>query len=119
MKLKSLAIALLLIASPVFAADIDGEWKGSVDSPNGAVEVKFTFKAGEKDALTGTASSPDGGTLPIAEGKVAGGKISFSLTLDFGAGPTVLQYTGELVQDKLMLKTSVFDMPIEIALTKT
>ena len=52
MKFKALAITLLLAAAPAFAAGVDGNWAGSIDSPNGAIEIKFSFKAdGEK--LTG------------------------------------------------------------------
>ena len=40
-KMLSLAVtllALLLVAAPARAADVDGKWKGSLDTPMGAVE---------------------------------------------------------------------------------
>ncbi len=39
MKARVLAWSLLLAALPAFAADVDGKWTGSVDSPNGPVAV--------------------------------------------------------------------------------
>jgi hypothetical protein len=51
MNIRKLAFALLLVAAPAFAADVDGKWIGSVDTPNGAVDVGYTFKA-EESTLT-------------------------------------------------------------------
>ena len=45
MKTQMLVLGLLLAAMPVFAADVDGKWTGSLDTPNGAVEVNFLLKA--------------------------------------------------------------------------
>ena len=57
MNIKALALGLLLAASaPAFAADVDGKWTGSIDTPNGAVEVNYTFKA-EESTLTGAATA--------------------------------------------------------------
>jgi hypothetical protein len=119
MKIVKYVLALALFASmPLMAADIDGNWKGSMDSPNGPVEMKFTFKM-EKDKLTGSTTGPDGNPLPIADGKLAGNKVSFSISVDFGGNPQVIAYTGELVKDKLNLQMSFMDMPIPIVLTKS
>ncbi len=117
MKLKMLTLGLLLAAVPAFGADIDGKWTGSVDSPNGAVQVGFTFKA-EESTLTGTSIGPDGSSTPIKDGKIAGNKISFSLTVDFGFGPTTFNYTGDVAPAQIKLHTSFMDTPIDIALKK-
>ena len=37
--------AVLLAAVPARAADIDGKWSGSLDTPMGAVQIGFNFKA--------------------------------------------------------------------------
>jgi hypothetical protein len=116
--IKALALGLLLAASPpAFAADVDGKWTGSIDTPNGAVEVNYTFKA-EESTLTGAAIGPDGSAIPIKDGKISGNKISFTLTVDFGAGPTTFDYTGEVSPTQLKLSTSFMDMPIEVTLKK-
>jgi hypothetical protein len=117
MNIRKLAFALLLVAAPAFAADVDGKWTGSVDTPNGAVDVGYTFKA-EESTLTGTALGPDGSSIPIKNGKISGNKISFSIDLDFGAGPMTLTYTGEVSGTDMVLHTSVMDMALEIKLKK-
>ncbi len=117
MNIRALALGLLLVATPAFAADIDGKWTGTVDSPGGAVAINYTFKA-EGDTLTGSTSGPDGTALTIKDGKIAGNKVSFTLTLDFGAGPTTFKYTGEVSATELKLHTSFMDMPIDMALKK-
>jgi hypothetical protein len=118
MNIKSLVFGLLLLgATPAFAGDIDGKWSGSIDTPNGAVAVNFAFtSAGE--ALTGFQTGPDGSMIPIKDGKIADNKVTFSLTLDFGAGPTTFNYTGEVSPADLKLHTSFMDMAIDFALKK-
>ena len=117
MYIRKFAFALLLVASPAFAADIDGTWSGSIDTPGGAMQVSYTFKA-DQAKLTGTTTGPDGATIPITDGKIEGNKVSFTLTVDFGAGPTAFVYKGELNGKDLKLATSFMDMPIEMQLKK-
>jgi hypothetical protein len=118
MKLGKFALALLLaVAAPAFAADVDGKWTGSIDTPNGAVELNYTFKA-DGGTLTGFTTGPDGTQIPITDGKITGNKVSFSLTLDFGAGPATFNYTGEVSPTELKLKSSFMDMPFEFTLEK-
>ena len=117
MKLKSLGLALLLAAAPAFAADVDGKWAGALDTPGGSVPISYTFKA-EGAKLTGTTATPDGQTIAIKNGKVDGNKISFSLDVDFGQGPTVFNYTGVVTPTEIKLHSSFMDMPIDIALKK-
>ena len=118
MNIRTLALGLLFAASPAFAADIDGKWSGSLDTPNGPVAVAYTFKA-DGTTLTGSTDTPDGQSLPIANGKIEGNKVSFSMSVDFGGGPTEFKYTGELVGPDLKLKSSFMDMPFEFTLKKS
>ena len=118
MKIRTLAIAMLLASTPAFAADVDGTWSGSIDTPHGPAQISYTFKA-EGAVLTGALSLPDGRSIPIKDGEIAGNRISFSLTLDYGAGPTTFNYTGEVSVKELKLHTSFRDMPIEITLKKS
>lgn len=118
MNIRKLAFALLLLcAAPAFAADIDGKWNGSIDTPNGAVAVNFTFKS-DGSTLTGFQTGPDGSKIDIKNGKIASNKLSFSLTVDFGAGPTTFDYTGDVSPTDLKLHTSFMDMAIDFALKK-
>ncbi len=117
MKMRALLLGLVLVTSPAFAADIDGKWTGSLDTPNGPVQVNYAFKA-DGAALTGSTSVPDGSDVPIKDGKIDGKKVSFSLTLDFGAGPTTFIYTGEVSPTELKLHTEFMNMPLDFTLKK-
>ena len=117
MKIRTLILALALVATPAFAADVDGKWSGSIDTPNGAVPINYTLKA-EGATLTGSTSAPDGSAVPIKDGKITGNKLSFSLTLDFGAGPTTFLYTGEVSPTQLQLHSEFMGMPIDFTLKK-
>ncbi len=92
------------MAASAFAADIDGKWAGSLDSPNGPITIGFTFKA-DGAALTGTTTGPDGMETKISNGKIEGNKISFDVAIDFGGMPFTISYTGVLSGASLALKT--------------
>ena len=117
MKLKSLAVALILAAAPAFAADIDGKWTGSLDMGGNAIQIVYQFKS-EGAKLTGSSLGPDGNPLPIKEGKIDGNKISFAQDIDFGQGPVTFNYTGVLSPTELKLHSSFMDMPIDFTLKK-
>ena len=56
-----------------------GKWVGSVETPNGPIELTYEFKA-EGETLTGTVASAMG-SLPISNGKVAGDTLTFEVDL--------------------------------------
>jgi hypothetical protein len=118
MGIRTLACALLLASSSAFAAGVDGKWTGSIDSPNGPVQVTYVFKA-EGMKLTGTTTGPDGNVITLKNGKIEGNKISFSLDLDFGGGPTTFDYTGVVETDQLKLHSEFMGQPIDFTLKKT
>jgi hypothetical protein len=117
MKFKALAIGMLLAASPLFAAEVDGNWAGSIDSPNGAIEIKFSFKAdGEK--LSGNTTGPDGMTVNIKNGKVTGNNLAFTVDIDMAGQAMSFQYTGVISGSDLKLHTEFMGMPLDFALKK-
>lgn len=118
MKIRMLALGLLLAASPVFAADIDGNWSGSLDTPNGPVEIRFAFKA-DGDKLTGTSTGPDGMMLTIRDGKITGDTLSFAQDVDFGGQSITFNYTGMLAGGELQLHTDFNGQPLDFALKKS
>jgi hypothetical protein len=108
---------LVLAAAPARAADVDGKWSGSLDTPMGAVQVAFTFKA-DGATLTGSTSGPDGGEVPIKNGKIDGNKISFVVTLDFGGMMFDLNYTGVVSPDVVKLTIDFMGMPMSLDVKK-
>ena len=88
-----LTLALLLGSYTIFAQSLDGSWKGTRETPNGTIEITYTFKV-DGDKLTGNLSSSFG-EVPIENGKVDGKKFSFSISIqDF-----TINNSGELISD--------------------
>ena len=106
----------LLLAVSAFAADIDGKWTGTISTPNGDFPQTFTFKA-DGAKLTGSLEFMPGMEIPIADGKVDGNNISFTVTLDFGM-PFKLTYTGVVSGNELKVKGDAAGMPFEFVLKK-
>jgi hypothetical protein len=117
MNRKWLALGILLVTGPALAAELDGTWTGSVDGPNGPVEVKYEFKV-DGTKLTGTTTSPDGMQFMIKNGKVDGTKVAFVVDLDFGGNAMTFDYTGTLTGPELKLHTEYMGMPFDFTLKK-
>ena len=117
MKLGVIALAVLLFAAPVFAADLDGKWVGSLDAGGGDIQIGYTFKV-DGAKLTGTTTGPDGMEVPIKDGKIEGANISFSVELDFGGMPFTLTYKGVVTGDQIKLTADFAGMPFEIVAKK-
>jgi hypothetical protein len=77
-----LALLLLIGASGLAAAAVDptGKWVGSVETPNGPIELTYEFKL-EGEAVTGTVTSAMG-SLPISNGKVAADKFTYDVQIE-------------------------------------
>ena len=89
-----LTTTLILGCLTAFAQKgIDGTWKGTRETPNGAFEITYTYKV-EGNVLTGTWKSEFGETK-LQNGEVDGKKISYSFTIN----DRTISYTGELVSD--------------------
>jgi len=81
MRRALLALVMTMgMATVALAADPTGKWLGSVDTPNGPIELTFQFKA-EGEALTGSVSSAMG-TQDISNGKVAGDALTFEVPFE-------------------------------------
>jgi hypothetical protein len=110
-------LVLLLTAVPARAADVDGKWTGSLDTPMGAIMVGFNFKA-DGATLTGTTTGPDGGEIAIKNGKIDGDKISFLVSIDFGGMGLDLNYTGVVKKDTVEMTLDVMGMPFSFVVKK-
>ena len=117
MKLRSLALAVLLCAATVFAADVDGKWDGAISTPNGDFPVSYTLKA-DGAKLTGTLVNGDGSSVPLTDGKVDGSNITFTVTIDFGGMPLVFNYKGVVSGTEIKLSTDFMGMPFEYSVKK-
>jgi len=111
------AFVLMLVAVPARAASVDGKWTGSLDTPMGAVQVGFNFKA-DGTMLTGTTTGPDGSEIAIKNGKIDGDKISFLVSIDFGGMALDLNYSGVVKSDTVELTLDVMGMPFNFVVKK-
>jgi hypothetical protein len=117
MKLRALFLGLVVFAVSVFADPVDGKWSGSVSTPGGDFPVAFSFKA-DGATLNGTMAGMDGMDVKIADGKINGANITFSVTLDFGGMPFKLDYKGVVAADQIKLSGDAGGMPFELVVKK-
>ena len=93
-----LLVLFLVSAALGLAADLNGRWEGSINTPNGDVQLVFHFKV-DGAVLTGTVETPNG-NADIAEGKVDGDKFSFKTH----AGDAEITHEGTISGDTIQLK---------------
>jgi len=110
--------AVVFTAAPARAADVDGKWTGALDTPMGAINVGFTFKA-DGAALSGTTTGPDGMEIAIKNGKIDGDKISFVVSIDFGGMAFDLNYTGVVKPEEVAMTLDVMGMPFQFSVKKS
>lgn len=118
MKIRNTLIAFLLLAGSCFAADVDGKWSGTFTTPNGDIPVAFTFKA-DGVMLSGSSTGPDGMEIKIAEGKVDGNNISFSISVDAGGMPLTINFKGVVSPQQIKFTVDLMGMPTELTVKKT
>ncbi|MBV6428942.1 MAG: hypothetical protein KIPDCIKN_03479 [Haliscomenobacter sp.] len=99
--MKYVVVLVLALGGLVANAQsgINGDWKGTRETPNGTFEINYTFKV-EGATLTGTWKTQFG-EQPIENGKVEENKFSFSVSF----GERTINYTGELIsENEIVLK---------------
>lgn len=107
--MKLLFTLLLLIGGITgFAQNaIDGNWKGSRETPNGTFEINYTFKA-EGNALKGVWKTQFGESN-LENGKIDGKKFSYSVSIN----DMKLEYTGEVINDnEIVIKSERGEMKL-------
>jgi len=101
---------LLFLAGGFIASSqntLDGNWKGTRETPNGPFEVNYTFKV-EGDKLTGTWKTQFGETK-LENGKVDGKKFSYSITFN----DMTINSTGEILnENELLIKNDRGEMKL-------
>lgn len=90
-------ILMLVSAAIAFAADFNGNWESSFNTPNGDIQLVFHFKV-DGAKLTGTVETPNG-SIDIEEGKVDGDKISFKTHV----GDSEVIHSGKIAGDSIQL----------------
>jgi hypothetical protein len=86
------AVLCAVFCGAALAADISGNWSGTIHAGDEPVPLTFAFKQdGEK--LTGTVTHPQGPPLTLSDGKVQGEKVTFSVQAEMNGSLT--KFVGE------------------------
>jgi hypothetical protein len=109
---RKLSLALLFLALgsvTLLAADFNGKWAATFDSPRGSQTVTFDFHA-DGATLTGKITTPRGDS-DISEGKIDGDNISFVQVMNFNGNERKINYKGKIDGDTIKLSRQMGDRP--------
>ncbi len=98
-RLFYLSLVSFFAISIGFAQNINGKWKGQMESPNGPMDLTFNFLV-SGDSLTGTVESQMG-EIPISNGKNNGKTFSF----DVNVGEMTITHECTVMSDSISMKT--------------
>ncbi len=97
-RLGLLCATIFMAISLSHAQDPTGKWKTTMETPNGPMDMTFTFKT-VGDTLTGQAEGPMG-AMPISNGKVNGK----SFTFDVSFGEMTISHQCTVMGDSIAMK---------------
>src|SRR6266496_1793402 len=100
-RLVKSVLFVVFLAAVASAADITGNWKADLQTPQGQVQVSYTFKQ-EGEKLTGTWQAAQSPTVQISEGEVMGDKVSFVVKVSPN-GDITFAHEGEINGDEIRL----------------
>jgi hypothetical protein len=98
--MKRVFFLLAMSALSALAADIAGTWKATAEGPNGSMEHTFVFQV-DGNKLTGETTSSMMGKSTIADGKVDGDNLSFTITVKFQDNEMKLSYKGKVTGNEI------------------
>ena len=99
----------LMFAAAALAADISGNWTGSMSMGDNQFTLSYTFKV-EGEKLTGSIATPQGDSLPLMDGKISGDKITFYVTAETPNGPVKFLSEGTVKgADAISMSTKMAD----------
>ena len=108
--IAALVVMMFALVVPAIAADdakVAGEWKFTVESPNGTGTPTFTFKQ-DGGTLTGTYKGWLG-EVPL-KGTIKGNDIKFTLTVSIQGQDLQIDYSGEVDGDSMKGKVKFGEM---------
>ncbi|SPE41285.1 conserved exported hypothetical protein [Candidatus Sulfopaludibacter sp. SbA3] len=107
MRIVLLTALLGILASVALAADVTGKWTADVPGRGGNTTPNtFVFKV-DGAKLTGTVDGGRGGAVEIADGKVDGDSISFSMTRNFGGQDVKISYKGKVSGNEIKFTRTI------------
>ena len=119
-QLRTLALAVLVVtlgAVTALAADLNGKWKATVETPRGTQEISFDFHV-DGATLTGKVTTPRGES-DITDGKIDGDNLSFNQVVNCNGNEMKINYTGKVDGDSIKFTRTVGDRPaVEFTATR-
>ena len=110
------AVLALGFAVIAIAADITGNWAGTISVGDNQHDLTYTFKQdGEK--LSGTVAPVGGEPIPLNDGKVQGDKVTFFVQANRGGTLTKFAMEGAIKGDEITLTTKADSGPAIDAMT--
>ena len=100
--IRKLGLAVLFLALgslTALAADFNGKWTATVESPRGTQTITFDFHV-DGAKLTGKVPTPRGDT-DISDGKIDGDTISFAQVMNRDGNEFKITYTGKADGDTI------------------
>ena len=104
--MKSMFALFAMLSLSCLAADINGNWKGTAEGPNGTMERTFSFKV-DGAKLTGETVSSFAGKSAITDGKVDGDKLSFTINIKIQDNEMTVNYKGVVSGDTIKFAAAV------------
>lgn len=100
-----LAIGVLLaLAIGASAADVSGKWVAQVPGRDGQTRETTIVLKQEGENLTGSVSGRQGAMTPIADGKVSGDTVTFTVTMERGGNTIKQTYSGKVSGNEIQFK---------------
>ena len=84
----------LIPASPAVSKDLEGDWEGSLESPNGAFRMVFHFKNQPDKTVMTTFDTANATNLPLNDVKQTGQKVEFGMRIAHGTFQGILNKEG-------------------------
>lgn len=97
------------VAAPLRAADVAGAWESETESPMGYSRTLYRLNV-EGGKITGTIFNDRSGEASIAEGKVDGDNVEFTVEMSRGPRTITLLFQGTVSGDEMEL-TREFQLP--------
>jgi hypothetical protein len=115
MKLGSIVMGLLVTAALSFAADVDGKWTGTLNTPNGDVPVNLTFKA-DGATLNGSPARRMVWTSKLPTAKSTATR--FPLRSQSISEECSLRYSGAVAKDQIKFTIDILGMPFDLTVKR-
>jgi hypothetical protein len=84
----------LIPASAAVSKELEGDWEGSLGSPNGGFRMVFHFKSQPDKTVVTTFDTPNATNLPLNDVKQTGQKVEFGMRIAHGGFQGALNKEG-------------------------